>query len=108
MSSDLKLSNKDIIDLNLMCQMMTFTISHAFSTGMNCVPSLYTKFQPREIEEIKNFTYKLMKKVIEEEDCSDNISDKCEKLPLPPQPPDTRHIREDLEFWTSKEMKKGK
>lgn len=66
MSSDLKLSNKDIIDLNLMCQMMTFSINSCYSTSYSCVPSLYTRFQENEIERIKKFTNELMNKVIEE------------------------------------------
>lgn len=73
MSSDLKLSNKDIIDLNLMCQMMTFTINSCYSTSSNCVPSLYTRFQENEIERIKDFVPKLMKKVIEDENSNDCI-----------------------------------
>ena len=71
MSTILKLSNKEIIDLNLMCKMMSFTIGSCYSTSNNCVPSLYTSFNSNDINNIKDFNNKLMNKIIEEE--SDNL-----------------------------------
>jgi hypothetical protein len=71
MSTILKLSNKEIIDLNLMCKMMSFTIGSCYSTSNCCVPSLYTSFNSNDISNIKDFNNKLMNKIIEEE--SDNL-----------------------------------
>lgn len=71
MSTTLKLSNKEIIDLNLMCKMMSFTIRSCYSTSNCCVQSLYTSFNSNDINNIKDFNNKLMNKIIEEE--SDNL-----------------------------------
>lgn len=73
MSTSLKLSNSDILDLDLMCKMMTFTISNSFSTASICTQSLYAEYKPYEIERIKNFTYKLMKKVMEDENSDNSV-----------------------------------